>query len=291
VIFLLLYPLAPFMHKIHRGISYFFLVVFGLTILYTWGVFGLLNKGKGEIEAEGWGFPFSSEAPLKIYFQQSVQILPPLQASSLDGSKPNTNTKTTTHLTSVPYYLERLVVPALPSAERASESGLGVHCGGVNERAGLVTCVWDSGGPSMLPETGFWGSPRNDDSETGIDTSTGLAAGIDKKNWTTVEIPRNPWFSGNVTRPSNRSTARFVLQGRNTRNCRIYFDAEVGRAVGYVVHGAGAGGMQSGYEVGEKGVSEIRLWSRTWEREWVVDVDVEGGERRIKSRGVWPVSG
>jgi hypothetical protein len=45
--------------------------------------------------------------------------------------------------------------------------------------------------------------------------------------------------------------------------------------------------MQGGYEVSEDGVSEVRLWSRTWGKEWVVDVDFGGrveGEGKIKGR-------
>ncbi|KAF8234432.1 hypothetical protein L208DRAFT_1359694 [Tricholoma matsutake] len=232
--------LIPFTHKIHRGVAYIFVLVFGLTIIYTWGLFSLW-----------WGFPFSNEAPLKVYFQQNVQVLPlPLNPTI------NANVKLTTHLTSVPYYLERLVMPALPSAQTSS----GVRCEGQGERVGLVTCVWESG-DAMWPESGWSNTTK------------------------TVRIPRNPWFAGNVTRVSSE-TVRVVLGGRNTRNCRIYLDGLA--AVGYIVRGGvGEGKMQDGYEVGEDGVKDVRLWSRTWGREWVVDVNFGGraeGEGRIKGR-------
>jgi hypothetical protein len=36
--------------------------------------------------------------------------------------------------------------------------------------------------------------------------------------------------------------------------------------------------MQQGYGIGKEGIDEVRLWSRTWGREFVVDVEfVEGG--------------
>lgn len=67
--------------------------------------------------------------------------------------------------------------------------------------------------------------------------------------------------------------ARFTVHGKDTRACRIYFDST--RVHGVRVHGASRNGtMQHGYEIGEDGVSVIKLWSRTWDREWTVDVDM-----------------
>lgn len=72
---------------------------------------------------------------------------------------------------------------------------------------------------------------------------------------------------------SNSTVAQFRVSGKNTRACRIYFE-DSSRAVGYYVHGASHNGkMQPGYEIGKDGASSIRLWSRTWDREWIVDVD------------------
>jgi len=87
------------------------------------------------------------------------------------------------------------------------------------------------------------------------------------------------------------------VKGRNTRSCRVYFDSSPvyeyvvrpGRRLGAVASdeveeareyqdvfnvtaGSGAG-MQEGYEVGPNGVKEVRLWSRTWEKELRVDVN------------------
>jgi len=90
------------------------------------------------------------------------------------------------------------------------------------------------------------------------------------------------------------SSARIGVKGRNTRSCRVYFDSAP--VYQYVVrppgrnahHGAaddgdlayeydagvgGRTGMQEGYEVGPTGVKEVRLWSRTWGRAFVVDVN------------------
>lgn len=269
--------------------SFVCILLFCGTIVYTWGVFGLVIA-RGE---DGCGFPFSNEAPLKVYFQQRVEVLPVPSNLSLDGSdsniggagyeKANAGVKMTTHLTSVPYYLDQLLVPALPSAR---DSGEGVQCDGKGERMGLVTCVWESG-VGMLPETGFWGLGQA--SELHIVRGEDAFKGIDLENTndTTMEIPRNPWFSGNITRTSS-SSVRFVLRGRNTRNCRIYLDNV--HAVRYAVRQPGSaqneeemeGEMQVGYEVGADGVDEVRLWSRAWGKEWVVDVDFDFGGRMVR---------
>lgn len=169
-------------------------------------------------------------------------------------------------------------MPALPSAQTSS----GVRCEGQGERVGLVTCVWESG-DAMWPESGFWDS--EDKTLDSVEEGEDVRGASWSNTMKTVRIPRNPWFAGNVTRVSSE-TVRVVLGGRNTRNCRIYLDGLA--AVGYIVRGGvGEGKMQDGYEVGEDGVKDVRLWSRTWGREWVVDVNFGGraeGEGRIKGR-------
>ena len=38
--------------------------------------------------------------------------------------------------------------------------------------------------------------------------------------------------------------------------------------------------MQKGYEVGKVGASEVRLWSRKWDREFVIDFEWEDDDGR-----------
>ena len=64
------------------------------------------------------------------------------------------------------------------------------------------------------------------------------------------------------------SAAVFTIKGRNTRNCRIYFD----QPIFYANVRGSAEGLQRGYEMGPEGVTVVKLWSRTWDREFVVDV-------------------
>ena len=91
----------------------------------------------------------------------------------------------------------------------------------------------------------------------------------------------NGWNNDNTTEYFNASvsrigptSARITVKGRNTRSCRIYFDNMP--IYEYVVRSSdGVGekkGMQLGYEVGKRGIMKLILWSRTWDREFVVDV-------------------
>ncbi|KAK0465552.1 putative zinc metalloprotease [Desarmillaria tabescens] len=95
-------------------------------------------------------------------------------------------------------------------------------------------------------------------------------------SWTTDLIPSpggnhtsDTWLQTNVTRLGTTS-ARISVQGRNTRSCRIYF--ETNPIIRYDVHG-GSVGMQPRYEVPEGGIKELRIWSRTWDRNFTVDVE------------------
>jgi hypothetical protein len=68
---------------------------------------------------------------------------------------------------------------------------------------------------------------------------------------------------------------RFTVKGpEDTRACRIYFDSAVVHSLR--VHGASNNGTeQKGYEIPDSGLASVLLWSRTWGREWVVDIGLE----------------
>ena len=86
------------------------------------------------------------------------------------------------------------------------------------------------------------------------------------------ETQYRKWLYYNVSRTSDANKARFMISGRNTRACKILFDAPVS---GFSVHGAGPVDKRFP-PVPEAGSKEIRLWSRTWDRTWTVDVEWEG---------------
>lgn len=63
-------------------------------------------------------------------------------------------------------------------------------------------------------------------------------------------------------------TVRFTVSGLNTRACKLQFNSRITD-----FHVAGQGPIDERFKpVPADGVQEIRLWSRTWDRTWLVDV-------------------
>lgn len=155
-----------------------------------------------------------------------------------------------TAITGTPYYLKNEIIPRLPSA-----SGKELKCKDEKAKRGLVTCEWES---ALVPSPG------------GHDPWEVAAQGRAALNG------QQSWFRATVARTGVRK-AQIVVQGRNTRSCRLYFDSRP--ITQYTVEG-GHEGMQKGYEVGKVGASEVRLWSRTWDREFIVDFEWEDDDDR-----------
>ncbi|PGH17746.1 hypothetical protein AJ79_00887 [Helicocarpus griseus UAMH5409] len=82
------------------------------------------------------------------------------------------------------------------------------------------------------------------------------------------EIGPGKWMAYNITKIGGKNSARFEISGRNTRACKLKFDTPI---ADYRVSGS-AVDHRMPHTVRE-GVAEIRLWSRTWENTWIVDVD------------------
>jgi hypothetical protein len=201
--FLIVLPLAPFIHKLHWSLMTIIVAIFVGSTLYN-----LLS------------FPFTSSEPLKVYFKQTVD---------LDA---NTNR---VYLEGVEMYLRHPIIDEIPSS---GASG-GVWCSDEGIRPLLGSCRW-SGAMPAVADTRF---------------------------------SKLITYSAKRIGDKNSTQAQFTVRGKDTRACRIYFDST--RVHGVRVHGASRNGtMQPGYEVREDGVSVIKLWSRTWNREWTVDVDM-----------------
>jgi len=186
-------------------------------------------------------FPFSSAAPLRVFFQQRVEIDLGLDNLRLDGNNSLTSSspRMMTSLTGRHPYLPEAIISNLPSAKAA-------NCDLPHRTSSdLILCEWDSG-TGMRPVPGNWNSWNDNTTE---------------------------YFDASVSRIGS-SSARITVKGRNTRSCRVYFDNQP--IFEYVIRSSdGAGekkGMQLGYEVGRGGIRELILWSRTWDREFVVDV-------------------
>ncbi len=81
------------------------------------------------------------------------------------------------------------------------------------------------------------------------------------------ELGYADWLSFNVTRTRGQNEAHFHIVGRNTRACKINFNSPI---VELSVDGAG---HDKRFEaVPADGSNEVRLWSRTWEKPWGVNV-------------------
>ncbi|MCJ1365112.1 hypothetical protein MMC16_004232 [Acarospora aff. strigata] len=84
------------------------------------------------------------------------------------------------------------------------------------------------------------------------------------------ELGYADWLSFNVTRTEGQTEAHFHIVGRNTRACKITFDSPISE---FSVDGAGHD--RRFQSVSPDGSNEVRLWSRTWEKPWDVNIKWE----------------
>ncbi|OAX80197.1 hypothetical protein ACJ72_05476 [Emergomyces africanus] len=82
------------------------------------------------------------------------------------------------------------------------------------------------------------------------------------------EIGSSKWMTYNITKTVGRNSARVEIFGQNTRACKLKFDKPVSD---FRVSGSVTDHRMP--HTNRQGVAEIRLWSRTWDRTWVVDID------------------
>lgn len=176
-------------------------------------------------------FPFSTEAPLKIFFQQKLEVT----SANSSGHAAHVYVPTT-ELTGVQPFLENLILSQLPSSWNTK-----IHCAPSDpsiNKPGLTTCKWQS---INYPSPGYL-------SLQSMDKPSNRSA--------------TDWLSVDASRTSTTSV-RFHLRGVNTRDCTIYFDKPT---QSFNVHGSSTGVL-------EQSISQIRLYSRNWEKEFIVDVD------------------
>ncbi|KAJ7161515.1 hypothetical protein C8R43DRAFT_337223 [Mycena crocata] len=145
----------------------------------------------------------------------------------------------TTTLTGLPYYMKDLILPKIPST-----IGQNIVCADLPLRVGLQTCGWES---TLLPSPGAY---------------LGSAASVGADHW----------LKANVTRLGPNS-ARFVVAAANSRGCKLNFDNK--RIKSHHVHGSEPG-MLTPFSGGSEGISQLILYSRTWDRTFTVDIDWEG---------------
>jgi hypothetical protein len=214
LVVLMVLPLAPFSIKLHPALTRLVALTFILTTTYTYVL----------------AFPFSATSPLKVFFMQSLEV------------QGNIVLNATTHVTSIPAFLQDGIIPVLPSTWDQE-----VRCNPDRVRKGLWQCGWASG--RLVPS-----NPQS---------QAQMMEGTPK------------WFNMTVRR-IHATLVRVTIKATNTRNCRIYLDTP---ATAFTVLGSGP---QQGYSLGgEKGFSELRLWSRTWGHEFAVDISGAGSGNQI----------
>ncbi|KAM5495511.1 hypothetical protein McaMca56_005414 [Microsporum canis] len=99
-----------------------------------------------------------------------------------------------------------------------------------------------------------------------------------------VDAPYKEWITYNISQAKDDKHTRFEISGKNTRACKILFDSPIAdfKVLGSVTD-------ERIPHTGPKGVSEIRLWSRTWENTWTVDVEwtKKNANRQGKVMCIW----
>jgi len=239
---LIFIPITPFAHKLHHWLTLAVVIVFALSLSYSWTT-----------------YPFTQDKPFKIYFQQQLEVDAPsrihghaftVNSMATDNSTANDQmapslVRAVTTLTGLRGYVDSRVVPELPSSW-----GKDVQCYDDNIlKPGLLVCEWES---DLLPSPG-----GNRSGETSVD-------------WLDVKTTRRNSTSGTI-----------YVKGTNTRGCRLYFDKPIAY---YAIHDVeegdvpAAGQFLPGYEMPREGVKELRLWSRSWDKAFVVEFGWEAKE-------------
>ncbi|KAF9237861.1 hypothetical protein BU15DRAFT_88557 [Melanogaster broomeanus] len=148
-----------------------------------------------------------------------------------------------TTLTGPKQFLASHILTELPSA-----FGKSVECYDAPDKPGLQTCSWEVG-DEMVPSPGGR-----------------------KVNSSEIE---KPWVSSSVVRTGSNS-ARITVRGLNSRSCTVQLADQ--RISKFMVIGDGEKGLQEGYEIPEKGLQQIRLWSRDFGKVFEVEVEWKDGD-------------
>lgn len=232
---LIVLPLAPFSLKLHRYFTILILIMFIASTVFTW-----------------LAFPFSPEAPLQVFFQQTLEL--DLGANTSKAYPTHEGlVRAVTALTGVPAYIDTQIIPHLPSSW-----GKNITCMPSTLKPGLITCTWEG---DLLPAPG--GTTDKD-----VEASATRSA---------------DWLVVNATRRSSTS-AQISVKGMNARSCWLQFNRNP--VMNY--HVQGSSDLHEGNEILENGVSDIRLWSRTWDREFTVDVKWSSkGQKEGKVGCLW----
>ncbi|KAK3670209.1 hypothetical protein LTR78_009864 [Recurvomyces mirabilis] len=143
------------------------------------------------------------------------------------------------------------IISDLPSA-----AGRPLKCS-QHDKDELVTCSWAGLAPKVIPEVVKGVAPYKNKTRSGPE----------------------PWLDFNATVTSS-DTATFSLRGKETKQCKILFNQPVSAVS---ILGTLSSHESSRSTVGENGSSEVRLFSRDWDKVFRVNVTWES-EHKAKGQ-------
>ncbi|KAJ3806886.1 hypothetical protein F5876DRAFT_49184 [Lentinula aff. lateritia] len=266
-------PAIPFIgaRRVHRYLFWILGLVWVVCIALAWIPWS--GTWVGSVEGfKGGLFPFSEDAPLKVFFQQKVDLSP-------SGTDVNPTVRIVTTLTGATPFVHDLILPLIPSYLHSLASGRLVSCSddNVDERKiGLANCNWETYDSNLTSFDALNMVP------VAADTLV-VHAQKNHSSWDWASTI-NPWFEAHGKSMSFNETpgARFSIIGNNSRACRIYFDQPVEKfrvrtvdverdvEVNDEVDDEASWGVQRGFESDHYNM--LRLWTRAWGKKFVVDV-------------------
>ena len=180
---LIMLNITPFAHRMHSGLTWLVMTVFVISLIYSWTA-----------------FPFTRGAPLKVFFQQRVDLELPTE-SSPHGSV----VRAETFLTAPEGFVDNSIIPLLPSSYEKN-----ISCDTDTKlRKGLRTCKWDT--MSLLPSPG---------GATALDLAPASLISASKAT------RASDWLSAKITRSAGKN-ATIAVRGVNTRVCHLTFDSPI----------------------------------------------------------------
>ena len=261
--------------------------IFVLTTAYLSGLLGLIFTPFLPRDHR-LGFPFSVEDPLKVFFEQKTEVLAgwydPHTTSEAEHFQVNptsgSEARAFTYLIGASSYIDTMILPMLPSVREAVARGGGVQRVNDERREALIRYGWPVE-ENMLPIPGG-GEGWDGDDESAVEVIGTARADEGEMMAQTLVLRNNPWLKSSLTR--RRSDAvRIKLKGKNTRSCKLYFDGgdDVAKVKAWRVLGGSEDNREDGKSVD---VSLVQLWSRTWDREFVLDVDLDDTGKNLTGK-------
>ncbi|KAG0634741.1 hypothetical protein HOY80DRAFT_506952 [Tuber brumale] len=235
---ILLLPVAPFLHRITYHVTLFIFVIFIGTFIYNLAA-----------------SPFSPNARLKVYFQQTVD----LQTG-----------ENNVHLVGHPDYIDRIVSKHIPSAK----GKVGI-CQADKLKPGLRRCSWKGIAPRVVPQV-----------PGGVPPEHGFSDWISYNVTKTGDGKATIKLRGRNTRACkllfNKPVGIEVLNGHGEQPAYGNLSKPIGQhhRQSKLAKSPTLGNPIPGFP----NTRELRLWSRDWERGWSVELTWEKEEDQEENK-------